>query len=293
MIPVGDSPRTRSTPWVNYAIILVNIGAFLWMFTLSTQTAPSRLVASREFAEQTAGVCYGYETAPTDVDRFICKYSLQPKEFMDNLRGTSDVPNPDRQVILLTIVTAIFLHGGWLHILGNMLFLWVFGDNVEDRLGHLGYFLFYLLAGVVASFVQIAVDPNSVVPVIGASGAVAGVLGAYIVYFPRATVRVVIPFFILIFIPIPVPAWIMIGVWFIQNLVSGYLTLAEAANPGAGVAWFAHIGGFLFGLVVAWLFAGRPNPPPAGPKTDLLERRCLEEGPDHLGGREAADRFGR
>jgi membrane associated rhomboid family serine protease len=261
VIPVGDSPKSRTTPWVNYAIILVNIGAFLWMFSLSTQPAPSRTQAARQFRDQTANECYGYETSPTDVDRFICKYSLQPKEFMDNLAGKSDVASPDRTVIFLSILTAIFLHGGWLHILGNMLFLWVFGDNVEDRLGHIPYLLFYLAAGVIASFVQIVVDPNSLTPVIGASGAVAGVLGAYIVYYTHATVKVVIPFFILIFIPIPVPAWIMIGVWFIQNLVSGYATLADAANPDAGVAWFAHIGGFLFGLVIAWLFAGRRTPP--------------------------------
>lgn len=263
MIPVGDSPRSRSTPWVNYAIILVNVAAFLWMFSLSTEPAPARAEAARQFREQTAGECYGYETAPTGIDRFICTYSLQPKEFMDNLRGEPAGPAPDRRVILFSIVTAIFLHGGWLHILGNMLFLWVFGDNVEDRLGHIPYLLFYLCAGIAASFVQIGFHPDSVTPVIGASGAVAGVMGAYIVHFPHATIRVVIPFFILIFIPIPVPAWVMIGVWFLQNLVSGYATLAEAANPGAGVAWFAHIGGFLFGVLAAWLFAGRRRTPGA------------------------------
>lgn len=263
MIPVGDSPRSHTTPYVNYLIILINVAVFAWMFTLGSELPLSRAQAQREFVAQTDGECYGYETAPTEIDRFFCNYSLQPREFTDNLRGQPAVPDPDRRLILLTIVTSIFLHAGWLHILGNMLFLWVFGDNVEDRLGHLGYLLFYLAAGIAASFIQIIANPDSITPVIGASGAVAGVLGAYIVYYTHATVRVVIPFFFLIFIPIPIPAWVMIGVWFLQNLVSGYATLAQSANPDAGVAWFAHIGGFVFGLLMAWLFAGNRRQEPA------------------------------
>ncbi|MBA4181591.1 MAG: rhomboid family intramembrane serine protease [Anaerolinea sp.] len=265
MIPVGDSPRSRTTPFVNYLIIALNVAVFAWMFTLGNGTPSNRLDAQREFVAQTNGECYGYETAPTEIDRFFCRYSLQPREFVDNLRGELEVPDPDRGMILLTILTSIFLQAGWLHIIGNMLFLWVFGDNVEDRLGHFGYLLFYVAAGIVASLVQISINPESVTPVIGASGAVAGVLGAYIVYFTHATVRVVIPFFILIFIPIPIPAWVMIGAWFLQNLLSGYATLSEAAVPDAGVAWFAHIGGFIFGLGMAWLFIGRRRTGPAPP----------------------------
>ena len=263
MIPVGDSPQSRTVPYVNYLIILINVAAFAWMFTLGNDLPPTRAVAQREFDAQTEGECYGYETAPTEIDRFFCSYSLQPREFMDNLRGESEVPEPDRALILLSIVTSIFMHAGWLHILGNMLFLWVFGDNVEDRLGHLRYLLFYLAAGIAASLIQISIDPDSLTPVIGASGAVAGVLGAYIVYFTHATVRVIIPIFVLIFIPIPIPAWVMIGLWFLQNLVSGYATLAEAANPDAGVAWFAHIGGFVFGVLMAWLVIGKRKQRPA------------------------------
>ena len=263
MIPIGDSVRSRTTPFVNYLIILVNVAVFAWMFTLGNETPRTRTEAVSEFAAQTSGECYGFETAPTELDRFFCDYSLQPGEFTDNLRGESDVPNPNRWLILLTILTSVFLHGGWFHIIGNMLFLWVFGDNVEDRLGHLGYLLFYLAAGVAASLVQIGINPESVTPLIGASGAVAGVLGAYIVYYTRATVRVVIPFFVLIFIPIPVPAWVMIGVWFLQNLVSGYATVSDAATPDGGVAWFAHIGGFVFGLLMAWRFIGQRRAGPA------------------------------
>lgn len=256
MIPVGDSPRTRRTPLVNYAIILANVAMFIWMLTLDTTFLGTPRQQAQAVAAQADSVCYTFLTAPTEIDHFYCRWSLQPREFFDAVRGdAAPVQNPQpRWEILLTIITSMFLHGGWLHIAGNMLFLWVFGDNVEDLLGHRRYLLFYLAAGAFACLVQGALSPESVVPVLGASGAVAGVLGAYLLWFPRATVRVVIPFFILIFIPIPVPAWLMIGLWFAQNLLSGYATIASAASPATGVAWFAHIGGFLFGMLVA---AGR------------------------------------
>lgn len=254
MIPIGDNNRRRSTPWVTDAIILANVIVFFAMLGMDTTVAASRREQSRDLAEQTATICYGYRTLPTEADRFICRYAFQPKEFFDTVRGESPVAGRDRAIAIVSILTALFLHGGWLHIIGNMLFLWVFGDNVEDRLGHSRYLLFYLAVGAFACLVQGALSPESVVPVLGASGAVAGVLGAYLLWFPRATVRVVIPFFILIFIPIPVPAWLMIGLWFAQNLLSGYATIASAASPATGVAWFAHIGGFLFGMLVA---AGR------------------------------------
>lgn len=261
MIPIGDSPRRRSTPWVTYAIILINVGVFIYMLTLSTSVPSSTAIANRDFRNQTAGHCYGFQTPPTQSDRFVCKYSFQPKEWFDNAQGRSDVPAPDRPVIFFSIIAALFLHAGWLHIAGNMLFLWVFGDNVEDRMGHAAYVLFYLAAGVVASLVQGAIDTTSVVPVIGASGAIAGVLGAYLVYFPRATISVVIPFFILIFIPLPIPAWLMIGLWFVQNLFAGVASINQAASPDAGVAFFAHVGGFVFGMAIVGLFLrGRPRP---------------------------------
>lgn len=265
MIPVGDSPRAGRTPWVNYALIVLNLVVFFFMVSRSTAIARPDAVAYREFVEQTRGVCYGFETAPTDADRFVCTWAFQPKEFFDTVSGDSGLTGEARWQVLVSILAAMFMHGGWLHILGNMLFLWVFGDNIEDRLGHLGYLLFFLAAGVVASLIQGAIEPSSTVPVLGASGAVAGVLGAYIVRYPRATVNVVIPFFILIFIPIPIPAYIMIGLWFLQNLFSGYATIADAADVSGGVAWFAHIGGFLFGALVALLLGesarSRREPP--------------------------------
>jgi membrane associated rhomboid family serine protease len=264
MIPIHDSPRSRTRPWINYAIILLNFAVFIRMLTLPNGLPLSRAQQQSDFREQTNGVCYGFQTAPTASDRFVCKWAFQPKEFFDNAASKSDVPHPDRLVILFTLVSALFMHAGWLHILGNMLFLWVFGDNVEDRLGHIGYLLFYLAAGVVATLVQGLIDVNNVVPVLGASGAIAGVLGAYIVYYPRATVNVIIPFFILIFIPIPIPAFIMIGLWFLQNLFAGVASINSAASPDTGGAFFAHVGGFVFGMLTVWLFlrnAGRRDPP--------------------------------
>lgn len=265
MIPVGDSPRLRSFPWVNYALIAINVGVFIYMLTLSNDLPGARAVAAIEARQAADSICYGFVTAPTEVNRFFCEYGFQPREFFDILGGQSAVSDPDRRTILMTILTAQFIHGGWFHIAGNLLFLWVFGDNVEDRFGHLVYLVFYLAAGAMAALVQGVIDPDSVVPVVGASGAVAGILGAYFLMFPRATVYVVIPFFFLLFVPLPVPAVFMIGLWFVQNLLAGFAELGAHASPSSGVAWFAHIGGFLFGMAVAlfgWNAHRQPVRPP-------------------------------
>lgn len=250
MIPVGDSTRRYSTPWVTYAILVANFAVFFAMLAMDASVPRVTAGTTQRFVEQTAGVCYGFRAPPNDLNEFICRWGFQPKEFFDTVRGTSGLTGGARWEVLLSIVTAVFIHGGWLHILGNMLFLWVFADNIEDRLGHAGFLLFYVASGVVASLVQGLMDPTSVVPVVGASGAVAGVLGAYFVWFPLSTVHVVIPFFVLLFIPLPVPAFVVIGLWFVQNLFAGYATIVDTASTGGGVAWFAHIGGFLFGATL-------------------------------------------
>ena len=154
---------------------------------------------------------------------------------------------------ILSVFEAMFMHGGFLHIAGNMLFLWVFGNNVEDRLGYLKFTVFYLLCGVVATFSQTYVARSSIVPMVGASGAIAGVLGAYIVMYPRARVRNLI-FFVIIFFFVDLPAWIVLGFWFLLQVFS---TFAQTAQ-GAGVAYMAHIGGFIAGLVLLLLFRPRP-----------------------------------
>jgi membrane associated rhomboid family serine protease len=147
----------------------------------------------------------------------------------------------------------MFMHGSWLHILGNMLFLWIFGDNVEDAMGHLLYGAFYLLTGVLASLSHGLVNAESLTPAIGASGAVAGIMGAYIVLFPRATITALLPFFLLI--PVQVPAIFLIGIWFLLQLFSGVSSLGvDAVGSGGGVAYFAHIGGFIAGGVLVNVF---------------------------------------
>ena len=148
-------------------------------------------------------------------------------------------------------MTSMFIHGDWLHFLFNMLFLWVFGDNIEDRFGHFRYLLFYLAAGVVAAWLQIAVDSTSMIPTIGASGAIAGVLGAYLLLFPFSRVNTVV-FFIFITV-IKIPAFILLGTWFVIQFFSGVGSLGPSAQ-GGGVAYWAHIGGFLLGLIAVVLY---------------------------------------
>jgi membrane associated rhomboid family serine protease len=154
----------------------------------------------------------------------------------------------------VTVFTAMFMHGGLLHLGGNMLFLWIFGNNVEDSMGPVKFVVFYLLGGLAATALQTAVDPNSAVPNIGASGAVAGVLGGYLVLFPRARVVTVI-FIIFFFTIVELPALLILGFWFVQQVLFGYFGLSDPGGEGGGVAYFAHIGGFAFGLIAIKLFA--------------------------------------
>ena len=155
---------------------------------------------------------------------------------------------------LVTLLTSMFLHGGWLHIGGNMLFLWVFGDNVEDTMGHVSFLIFYLLTGIAAGLAQVLIDTNSIIPLVGASGAISGVLGAYIVLFPRGLIRtlVVFGFFVTV---VMIPAWVQIGLWILLQFVNGFASLGVTTEEtGGGVAFFAHIGGFIAGAILVWLF---------------------------------------
>ena len=164
----------------------------------------------------------------------------------------------------LSVFVAMFLHGGWFHLAGNMLFLWIFGNNVEDRLGYVVYPLFYVLGGLAASALQLAIAPNSTIPSLGASGAIGGVLGAYIVLFPHARVMTLIIFFFITVIE--VPAGVILAIWFVLQLFSGVGQLASQVS-GGGVAYWAHVGGFAFGALVAWLFyrnRRRPRPTVSG-----------------------------
>ena len=172
-------------------------------------------------------------------DAFIMKWAFVPSRFLAN--PVADFP---------TLFTSMFMHAGWLHLAGNMLYLWIFGDNVEDRFGHLKFLIFYLFCGLTATFVQMAVNPSSNVPNLGASGAIAGVLAAYILMFPQGMVRVMQGQRV-----IQVPALVMIGFWIVLQLFSGFASLGGADT--GGVAYMAHIGGFAAGLVLAFLFKGK------------------------------------
>ena len=218
MIPVSDTVRSRTTPYVNVALILVNVSVFIYELTLSQ----------------------------LDVNLFFIDHGVIPARLVDWVEHPSGLGQP------LTVVTSAFIHGGWLHLIGNMLYLWVFGDNVEDALGHLRYLVFYLLSATAAVALQVALDQNSLIPMVGASGAIAGVLGAYLVLYPRAVVGVVIPI-IWFFGPLPVPAIFLIIFWFVLQLFAGVATIGTATGASEGVAVWAHVGGFLAGFLIVLL----------------------------------------
>jgi membrane associated rhomboid family serine protease len=219
MFPLRDTVRSRSFPLVNLGLIALNILVFLY--------------------ELAAG--------PKGLNALLGTFALIP----DRL----SLAHP---VSAVTLLTSAFLHGSWFHLISNLWTLYIFGDNVEDRMGSLRYLAFYLLAGVTAGLVQAALNPASQLPTIGASGAIAGVLGAYFILFPYGRVLTFVPLF---FLPwfVEIPAYVFLGIWFLTQLPSGLLYLGAAADPGSfgGIAWGAHIGGFIVGLILARLLARR------------------------------------
>ncbi|MDX1582239.1 MAG: rhomboid family intramembrane serine protease [Thermoanaerobaculia bacterium] len=217
MLPVRDINPRRTTPFVNYVLITLNIVAFAWELTLGPR-----------------------------LPQELASIAFIPRELFAPGRIVSDS---------FSIFVSMFLHAGWLHIGSNMLYLWIFGDNVEDRMGHGRYLIFYLLCGVIAALAHAFSSPGSQIPAIGASGAIAGVLGAYLVLFPHARVMTFIPFgFVLLLRELP--ALLVLGLWFVLQLFTGVASLGipEAVEHG-GVAWWAHIGGFVAGLSLVFLFA--------------------------------------
>ena len=219
MIPLRDDNPAQSPPLVTRALIIANVLA--WMFELSQGEA---------FTE------------------FLREWGVVPGRLFASLSDLTSIP-----MELLTVFTSLFLHGGWFHLIGNMWYLWIFGDNVEDRLGHGRFLVFYLASGFVAALVHSALMPGSAIPTIGASGAIAGVLGAYALAYPRARVMTLIPL-IIYFKVIPVPALLLLGIWFLMQFVSGTLFSGGASG---GVAWWAHIAGFVFGFVTMGVVARR------------------------------------
>ena len=233
MIPLRDANPTRRTPIVTLVLIAACFVAFAYELGV--------LASSGE----------------TGLDRFFSQYGLVPAGLTGSLRTGAWLSTP-----VLAVFTSLFLHGGWLHLLGNMLYVWIFGNNIEDRLGRVAFLCFYLLGGVVAGLTQVAIAPDSHVPLIGASGAIAATLGAYLVLYPRARILslVFLGFFYQL---IEVPAILVLGFWFVLQLIDGVASLGATSAQG-GVAVFAHIGGFAAGALVAAVLRGR-GPGPLSP----------------------------
>jgi len=220
MIPLRDAIPTRRTPVVPLGLIVACFVVFAWELGLQA-------------------------TSEASLNAFVTEWGVVPAELLAAW-GSGQIVSQETA----TLVTSQFLHGGWLHLVGNMLYLWIFGNNIEDRLGRIVFLLFYLAGGVIAALAQVAVDPDSTVPLIGASGAIAATLGAYLVLFPgaRITTLVFLGFFYQL---INVPAIVVLGFWFFLQLLDGIGSLGM--ETGAGIAFFAHIGGFVAGAAAGWL----------------------------------------
>src|SRR5215475_14936117 len=216
-ISLKDINPSRSTPYVNYALVFINAIVFLYELTLN------------HHGQEVLAQLYG--TVPSHYAPLLAGKGLS-------------------EASALALITSMFLHGGPAHLLGNMLFLWIFGDNVEDNFGHIGYLFFYLFCGVVSGLTHIAFNLHSNVPAIGASGAISGVLGAYLLLYPHNRVLTLILIFV-----VPIPAFIILGYWFLLQFVAGITSFGAAAT--GGVAWWAHIGGFLTGLFITILVKKR------------------------------------
>lgn len=229
MFPIRDDQPRYSTPYVNYFIIGLNVMVYLFF------EVPVQMRGGRAF------------------DILTLQFGLIPH---DLTRAVSGDPHYPIAANLLTIFISMFMHGGFFHILGNMWFLWVFGDNIEDYLGHFLYLIFYLLCGVAAALTDIALDPHSTIPMIGASGAIAGVMGAYIVLYPRARVQTLVV--LVVFVTFWwLPAWVFLGYWFVYQFVATSVVATAAHHQSGGIAFAAHVGGFVAGLVLVKVFPRR------------------------------------
>ncbi len=228
MFPLKDDNPSRSTPLVTIGLVILNAAVFVYQISLEGGGSRAGAEAARAF---------------------VMEFGLVPCRLTETCRMAADLPSP-----VLTIFSSMFIHGGLLHIGGNMLYLWIFGNNVEDTLGRGRFLAFYLASGVAAALTQTAVGPTSPVPMVGASGAVSGVLGAYLLLFPHAHVLTVVIFGFFIRM-VRIPAMIVLGFWFVAQLLSGVLSI----GAGGGVAFFAHVGGFLAGMVLLRLLRPRPR----------------------------------
>ena len=279
MIPLKDNIPTTRFPIVTVLLIAVNVAVFIWTLTVSGSQVPQFEGSGFTYRDQKQvelGAIPYRLTHPGKDCAIGVKRSGSNGEVDVVCQGTADYRTEsssgdpfvtiDQPPWYATVFTSMFMHGGWLHIIFNMLFLWIFGNNVEEAMGRVKYLLFYLLAGIAALLSQVALSPESTLPTLGASGAIAGVLGAYALLHPRARVLTLI--FIFFFVTlVEIPAWIMLGIWFILQFVPA---IGQVATPdvagGGGVAYFAHVGGFLFGLATVKLFTLGRAPPDEVPR---------------------------
>lgn len=228
MLPLYDVIPSRRRPWLNYTLIAINVLIFLWQVLLPEQV----------------------------LMQTVYVYGMVPRRFWQALQSGPEDPFFWEGAII-PLFTCMFLHGGWFHILGNMWTLWIFGDNVEDAMGRFRYFVFYLLAGIIASLTHALLYPSSTVPTIGASGAISGVMGAYMMLYPASRIVTLVPWLFLATI-VEIPAYIFAGVWFLGQLLGGTVSLALG---GSTIAFWAHIGGFLGGMGIYRWFVLHPRIP--------------------------------
>jgi len=234
MIPIGDEDTggQPGLPWVNVAIIALNVIVFLYQlidpnFTNGYSTVPAEITSGKDI-----------------IGSFLLVAPDGTSVQIDEAPG----PNP----IWLTLLTSMFMHGGWLHICGNMLFLFIFGDNIEKAYGHIKYLIFYLVCGIIAGLAHVLSQPDSIVPSLGASGAISGVMAGYLVLFPTNRVKVILTLGVIFLRPFMVPAVVMIGIWALLQFVNGIGSIA-VTDQTSGVAYWAHIGGFIAGAVITFL----------------------------------------
>jgi membrane associated rhomboid family serine protease len=257
LFPIGDDNQGRlTTPFMVYIIVAINAAVFL----LLQQAGATR---------QGEYFTYGYSVIPLEITTgtdltepvLLPDAPPAPDPRTGRLQRPAIPEAPGPSPIYLTLITAMFMHGGWLHIIGNMLYLWIFGDNIEDNFGHGKFLVFYIICGLAASFAQILADPTSPVPSLGASGAIAGVLGAYLVMFPHNRVRNIVMLG-WIWTTVELPAIIVLGFWIVIQVVSQYTSSFQSKHSG-GVAYMAHIGGFAVGVLLSFVFRNRQQRPGA------------------------------
>lgn len=246
LIPIHDENPTHTFSIITAALIAINVAVFFFL--------------EPNFGQQSncAGGDISCQIENCETVQFFYKWGVVPAEVTQGEQFTDQVCEGiflEEKSLSVSLFTSMFLHGGFLHLAGNMLFLWVFGNNIEDRLGKVRYVLFYLLVGLAGTLAHVFFNPASAVPTVGASGAISGLLGAYAVLFPRAVIHTIVPIPILFFLfgRIRLPAMVVLGMWFLGQFFIGD---GQTPEDGGGVAWVAHVGGFVAGMTLIWLFGG-------------------------------------